>query len=154
MNPEILEVLEEAKEELKRSEHLLFVTLKYTRTSEVMKNFLNRLINTYEKGFDSLLNYALEKQRISQIPVAKLVRCNVLTEAFVSIELENYVNFYKTLRLIYKTESFSREEYRRNLTIITPVNQDTFIETSVDDMNLYFLKTQEFIDFIYSIIQE
>ena len=153
MNQEILESLDDSKEELKRAEHLLFVTLKYTRTCEVMKNFMFRLIQTYERGINTLLDYALETKRISQIPVAILIKCNVVREAFPSRELEGYINFYKILRMIYKMDYQKREEYRRHICIITDLTGKVFIETNTDDLYLYFLRTQNFIDFIENVIK-
>ena len=42
------EKLEEAFEELKRVDHLIYVSLKYTRTTDVLKNVIDRMITTAE----------------------------------------------------------------------------------------------------------
>mgnify|MGYP006285775997 FL=1 len=154
MNQETVETIEEAREELKRAEHLLFVTLKYTRTNEVMKNHLTRLINTYEKGFEALLIDALEKQKINQIPVAKLIRTNILSEVYFSKELDSYINFYKTMRVIHNADSEKREEYRKNVAILTPVTEEILIETNVDDLYVFFMRTHEFIEFVFKLVKE
>ena len=41
-------MIPEAKEELKRADHLLYVTLKYTRTADVIKNTIHRLLNAID----------------------------------------------------------------------------------------------------------
>ena len=42
----MIETLENAKEELKRVDHLIFVSLKYTRTVDVLLNVINRIISS------------------------------------------------------------------------------------------------------------
>ena len=39
------ESIDKAKEELKRVDHLFFVSLKYTKTVDVIKSLIDRLIN-------------------------------------------------------------------------------------------------------------
>ena len=38
----------DADEELKRADHMIYVTLKYTRTADVIHNILKRLINAFD----------------------------------------------------------------------------------------------------------
>ena len=42
------ESLIEAREELKRLEHIIYVSLKYTRTVDVILNALKRMVSTYD----------------------------------------------------------------------------------------------------------
>ena len=152
MNPEILESLEETREELKRADHMLFVTLKYTRTAEVIKNIIFRLINTYARGIDTLLEYALDQNKISQIPVPIQLKTNLVLEVFPSRELESHVNLYKILRMAYKADYTTREEFRRNLTLIPFISKDLLIEINMDNLYQYFLKAEKFIELIKEII--
>ena len=41
------EALDNAKEELKRVDHLFYVSLKYTRTADMMRHLIERLINAF-----------------------------------------------------------------------------------------------------------
>ena len=41
----MIESLENAKEELKRIDHLIYVTLKYTRTVDVLLSVVERMVN-------------------------------------------------------------------------------------------------------------
>ena len=58
---------ESAEEELKRADHLLYVTLKYTRNVDVIKNIIKRLINAYDYAVLEALKY-LKVKNISDVP--------------------------------------------------------------------------------------
>ena len=64
----MLPILEDAREEMKRADHLLYVSLKYTRTVDVLKSLIDRLINTINAITDELLDYALQKKKIKEKP--------------------------------------------------------------------------------------
>ncbi len=46
----MLESLDLAKEEIKRADHLMYVSLKYTRTVDILKSIIERLINAIPKN--------------------------------------------------------------------------------------------------------
>ena len=45
-----------ADDELKRADHMIYVTLKYTRTADVIQNIIKRLTNAYEFSILETLN--------------------------------------------------------------------------------------------------
>ena len=49
------EEFEQAKGELRRADHLMYVSLKYTRTVDVIKSLIMRMLNTYDNLILSLL---------------------------------------------------------------------------------------------------
>jgi len=53
----------EAREELKRLEHIIYVSLKYTRTVDVIVNALTRMVST----FDLIIEAFLEKAKIKNL---------------------------------------------------------------------------------------
>lgn len=46
------EAITNAVEELKRVDHLIYVSLKYTRTVDVIRSVINRLIESYNAIID------------------------------------------------------------------------------------------------------
>ena len=58
---------ESAEQELKRADHLMYVTLKYSRTAEVIKSVIKRLINAYDFAVLEALKY-LKVKNISDVP--------------------------------------------------------------------------------------
>ena len=63
-------MIPEAKEELKRADHLIFVSLKYTRTMDVLESIVKRLIKCLEFGLEGLLQLLKKKKKIKEIPTS------------------------------------------------------------------------------------
>ena len=68
------ESLDLAKEELKRVDHLIYVSLKYTRTVDVLLSVVDRMINAYGFAIDSLLKIAKENKKIENMPDRDLLK--------------------------------------------------------------------------------
>ena len=51
--------IKEAKDEIKRADHLIYVSLKYTRTCDIILNIFKRLVAAY----DSAILASLEKSK-------------------------------------------------------------------------------------------
>ncbi len=147
------EFLDRAEEELKRADHLIFVSLKYTRTVDVIKNIVERLINAFDLGMDALLKYAKQKKMIDCIPTAPLVKAETIKAAFSEDpHVSSFINLYRFFRKI-NTAKFSRaQEYRRHVTM-TAFLDDGEIEVSIDIISEYFEKTKEFIVYCRNLVQ-
>jgi hypothetical protein len=57
-----------AMEELKRVDHLIYVSLKYTRTGDVVKNIISRLADSYEFMTIALLEKLKKEKKIFDVP--------------------------------------------------------------------------------------
>ena len=64
---EMQESLERAQSELKRADHLTYVSLKYTRTVDVLKSIISRLIATIDEGMDALLHNTKNQGKIPAV---------------------------------------------------------------------------------------
>src|SRR3989338_11155749 len=96
---EYLESLAEAKEELKRVDHLIFVSLKYTRTVDVIKSVIERMITFFDFAIDALLKYAKGKKMITEIPSNIGLRSSLVKKSFSdNAEILEGIEFYQTLR--------------------------------------------------------
>jgi len=144
-----------AVQELKRVDHLFWVSLKYTRTVDVIKHVIDRLINCFSFGFESLLKYAKEKKLITNIPTNEGLRCDLLKKTFSeNVELIDYINFYLKLRKLSKAEYTKREEFRRHVTMIATIDKGEVVEVDIDSLKQDYEKTKIFIKFVKKIINE
>ncbi|MDO8740681.1 MAG: hypothetical protein Q7J54_03890 [Candidatus Woesearchaeota archaeon] len=151
---EYLESLAEAKEELKRVDHLIYVSLKYTRTVDVIKSIVERMINAFDCSIRAGLEYAKEKKKIKAIPANVVERCNVFLNLFKSEEyesLKDYVDFYILLRKIDRAHFERAREFRRHVTM-TAFLEEGEIEIDIDIITEYYHKIRKFISIIESII--
>lgn len=144
-----------AIQELKRVDHLFWVSLKYTRTVDVIKSVIERLISCIGFGLEAILKYSKEKKLITSIPSNAGMRCDLLKKAFHSnSELVEYVNFYLMLRKLSRAEYTKREEFRRHVTMVAVIDNGEIVNVDIDTLKEYYLKTRNFIDFVKSTINE
>lgn len=146
------ELLDEALEDLKRVDHLLFVTLKYTRTIDVIQNIVYRLRSACDFIIDILLQYGKKKRLVKVIPTTPISRINELRKMFSRKDkkiIQEFINFYQTLRKIEKAKNFLKHgEYRKNVSlIILGDDNKREMEVTVDLLNQYYKKIFEFIEF-------
>ena len=146
------ESLRKAIEELKREEHLVFVSLKYTRTVDVLKNIIQRMINAFSFGFNALLIYAKEKKLITDYPENKALRCNVLKEVYPNEKkLHEYIDYYLKLRKIMRAEYTKKEEYRRHVTMSVVIDGEP-IDITMDSAKEDFEMLDGFIKYVNEFI--
>ena len=144
-----------AIQELKRVDHLFWVSLKYTRTVDVIKNVLERLISCIGFGLEALLKYSKEKKLITNIPTNAGLRCDLLRKIYPENEdMINYINFYSKLRKLSKAEYTKREEFRRHVTMIATIDKGEIVEVSIDVLKEYYEKTRTFLTFVKKTINE
>ena len=146
------EMLEESKGELKRADHLIYVSLKYTRTVDVIKSIIERLINAFNNGILVLLTYAEEKHMITSYPESPVQRCSMLKHVFKEQEdIPGYTEFYLFLRKLSRAEYTSHREYRRHVTMVAKVDGKE-INVDIDTIHQYYEKAKAFVVFIEGLI--
>ena len=149
------ESFDDAVQELKRVDNLFWVSLKYTRTVDVIKHVIERLINCIGFGLEALLKYAKEKKLVASIPTNAGLRCDLLKKIFPdNLELRDYINFYLRLRKLSKAEYTRREEFRRHVTMIATIDKGEIVEVTIDSLKEDYEKTRNFISFVKRTINE
>lgn len=140
--------LNDAKGEVQRADHLLFVTLKYTRTIDVMKSVIARLANAYDNAVIYALEKLKSKKKIKQIPLTPVSRAELLRDLYKrDIIILDAMNTYFFLRKVAKAEYTKKEEFRKNVTL-TVMHRDEVIEVNIKTLEEYYDKTKEFIDYV------
>jgi len=150
------EAFERAVDEIKRVDHLFYVSLKYTRTVDVLISVMQRMINSIDHCMDSLLIYAKEKGQLEEeIPSNPGLKCDMLKKTFVdNPAIVDYANFYTKLRKLVRAEHTKREEFRRHVTMIAVINNGEIVEVDIDLIKEYYEKTKEFLTLVKNKIQE
>ncbi|MEM4239736.1 MAG: hypothetical protein QXM31_01350 [Candidatus Woesearchaeota archaeon] len=141
----IREALERARQELKRADHLIYVSLKYTRTVDVLKSIISRLIATVEAGIDALLHFAKKEGKIPAVPTLPRLKIEALKKAFAEDhQLKQYIRFYLLLRKLDKAHFERAQEYRRHVTMKAALDEN-HVEITIDIISDYFHKAKEFL---------
>jgi hypothetical protein len=147
------EHLDAANEELKRADHLIFVSLKYTRTCDVIKHVIERLINCIDFTFTALLEHMKEQGKIAEVPKAPIPKSNLVKELFSKDELiPEFADLFIRFRKISKAD-FSREcEFRRHVAM-TVVVEEEVIKIDIDIITDYFKRTKDLYAHVQSMIE-
>ena len=146
------ESLQNAKQELKRADHLIFVSLKYTRTVDVIKSIIERLINCLDQVMNSLLNHAKEQKQITETPTLARIKAEVCKNLYAQDPtIQNYIAFYQLLRKIDKAQFERTQEYRRHVTMTAHLDEG-HVELTIDIIQDYFHRTKEFIIYVEKLL--
>lgn len=128
------EYLFEAREELKRLEHIIYVSLKYTRTVDVIIGALNRLINVNDLIIEGFFIKGQEEDKLLVMPKSPALRAMRLGEMFPDDkDLQKYLLFYAFLKTVLKSPYKKREEFRRHVTLIVDLEKCT-AEIDIDNL--------------------
>jgi flagellar biosynthesis/type III secretory pathway ATPase len=144
------ESLFEAKEELKRVDHQIYVSLKYTRTVDVLMNCLGRMIDAYSCMIDALLALAVEKKRVKQeyVPTSPLERLDFAKRLYSTEEnVQKNMELYALMRKIVKTSPKKEQEFRRHVTLRTSIDNKP-VAVSIDIVTEYYAMMKEFYEWI------
>lgn len=136
---------ETPEEELKRADHLVYVSLKYTRTCDIMKNAIKRMIAAYELTMHEFLEYLKKEKKLIHVPgTAKEKSTSV--KNILGSSVRKYLALYNLLKKIDKSDYTAVEEFRKNVTLKVKVPKP--VDVKVDDLYNYLETTKEFVSFI------
>ncbi len=140
-----MSLIDDAKEELKRSDHLIYVSLKYTRTCDIIRNTIKRMIESSDFLILALLEDLKEKKKIDLIPISKIERAELLIKT--EKKYNKYVKLYLLFKKIILSEFDRREEYRKHVTMIVHFERSD-LEVTVPILNEYFESMKEFAEIV------
>jgi len=149
----MLELIEEAGDELKRAEHLIYVSLKYTRTVDVLLNSLNRMIDAYSLLIDVLILYAKDTKNLQEDPQTPLAKGNIVKKLYGQQEIQDNLDLYFLFRKISRAPYQADQEYRRNVSLITTIEGREEI-INIDILTQYFEFQREFFKFVVTMLGE
>ncbi len=137
--------MEEIIKEKISADHLLYVSLKYTKTCDVIINLLSRWKNMIEKGMDRLVIKAKKDKKwkpVADAPRAKLVQLKKVYEN--SKEISEALKLYELFRDIDTLEKIRENEFRKGVNLkVTYKGQP---------ININLLQLKEYADILERFI--
>ncbi|HIG96639.1 TPA: hypothetical protein HA249_07195 [Candidatus Woesearchaeota archaeon] len=141
------EALYNAFEELKRVDHLIYVSLKYTRTCDIFKSIIERLVNAIDYGLDALLKKLEQDKKIYEIPDQPGMKCSVIRQHIDDPDLHKIIDFYLLLRQMNRAEFARAREFRRHVTM-TLVIQGEKVEVNIDNITEFYKQTKDHLAYM------
>ncbi len=140
--------MEEIIKEKISADHLLYVSLKYTKTCDVIINLLFRWRIMIERSIDAILHHAKKKKLISKIPTSPIEKIDLMKKVFQKQEivmktLEVYEMFRKIDSLRYEREG----EFRKNVNLRI-FYQGKEININMDKLKEYGELLEKFISYV------
>ena len=133
------------EEHLKRADHLVFVSLKISRTTDIIGNAVKRLIEAYELIFNEVLHELERRGKINSVPDTVKERAKLIKD-LVGSGLNKYYREYNTLKKIAAADYEAFDEFRKNVTLRTKTRPP--IDVKMDTVADFLNTTREAVKFL------
>jgi hypothetical protein len=119
-------MLEEIIKEKTSADHLLYVSLKYTKTCDVILNLLARWKSLIEISFDSLIEKYIELGKIKEKPLSPKQRIEFMRSFFKKIEMiQNVIPLYIFFKRVPDLRKSREGEFRKNVNLKVKTPKET-----------------------------
>jgi len=110
--------MEDIIQEKIRADHLLYVSLKYTKTCDVIVNLILRWRKMIETSIEEILKHAKDKKKISEIPSNPIGKIEAVKKLFKKDkEFLKVIEFYEMARKVEDLRKERSGEFRKNVTL-------------------------------------
>ncbi|MEM0465863.1 MAG: hypothetical protein QXW97_04165 [Candidatus Pacearchaeota archaeon] len=142
------EALEKIMKEKISADHLLYVSMKYTKTCDVMINLIKRWKIMMDYAFDALLEKAKKKKLIKEIPSAPKLKLDILKNLFKDVpEILDAINEYEMFKLIDVLKKTKEGEFRKGVCLkVTYKSND--ISINLEKLKNYSEILERFINYV------
>ncbi len=142
------EVLEKIIKEKISADHLMYVSMKYTKTCDVMINLIKRWKIMIDYAFDALLEKAKKKKIIKIIPEAPKLRVDLVRKVFnKNPEVINALNEYEMFKLIDVLQKTKESEFRRGV-CLRVLYKGEEVAVNLEKLREYAETLEKFINFV------
>jgi hypothetical protein len=141
-------MLEEITKEKTSADHLLYVSLKYTKTCDVILNLIERWRSLIDLSFDSIIGKAMEDGKIPCLPNSPKQKIEYIRTYFKkNKDIQEILPVYIFFRRIPLLQKSREGEFRKNVNLkITEEKKVTDI--NMDKLKEYYQLLEKFISAI------
>jgi hypothetical protein len=134
------------------ADHLLYVSLKYTKTCDVMLNLIARWRSMIEFSVDRLLDRAKKKKMIKSIPAAPKLKIDIVKEIYKkNPEVIQAIQLYEFFKRVDNLEKVRENEFRKNVTLKV-LDRGEWVSIDMDRLKEYAIILEKFISQIKQIL--
>lgn len=137
--------MEEIIQEKISADHLLYVSLKYTKTCDVIMNLLLRWKRMIEISIDAILKHAKKKKKISSVssnPIGKIEQAKKLFKK--NKDFLDAIEMYEMFRKLKELRTERIGEFRKNVTLKI-FYKGGEINVNLEQLKIYADKLEKFI---------
>lgn len=148
----MIESYDNAKEELKRIDHLIYVTLKYTRTVDVLFSVVERMVGCYEFLVDALIKKAVIDKEIENEPDNFITKAHEVCRIYPNKTIKTNIDRYLLFRKLRRLEHDKLNEFRRHVTMIVEI-EGKEIKIDIDTITEDFHDLKKMMEFVEKTIK-
>lgn len=119
------ELLRDLKRELNSIEHMLFVSSKFTKTTEMLKKIMEQIITGYEQFFAVSFKVLVPEE--AQVVQNVQHKIQLLNEALMQRGIAVDLSDYFLLKRLLLSEFDCIGEYRKNLSMVSFIDGEEYI---------------------------
>ncbi len=137
--------MEDIIQEKISADHLLYVSLKYTKTCDVIMNLLLRWRKMINTSIDALLKHAKKKKKIKTVPTHPIGQIEEIKKLFKkNKEFLEVISFYEMLRKIETLRCERVGDFRKNVALKI-MYQGKEIIINIEQLKIYADSLEKFI---------
>ncbi len=137
--------MEDIIQEKISADHLLYVSLKYTKTCDVIKNLLLRWRKMIETSIDKILWHAKSRKKISSVPENPVKKIDAIKKLMKKdSNFIEVIEFYGMLRKLDELRTERIGEFRKNVTLKI-IFRGEEININLEKLKEYAEKLEKFI---------
>lgn len=137
---------QKALKEMVRADHLIYVSLKYSRTVDVIQSVISRLVDAFTYAMKDTLEKTLKGDELK----SALHGPKSMSDFMLKIipDTKEHIEFYLFLRKLNKAPVLQRlNEFRRHVTMVTKVDEQD-LNIKIETVEEYYNKVNIFIDML------
>ena len=144
--------MEEIMQEKISADHLLYVSLKYTKTCDVIMNLLIRWRKMIETGIDHILEKEKETGKINSVSENAIGKIRQMKETFKDRkEVIETMDFYMMLRKLGELKTERVGEFRKNVALKIQFRGQEVV-VNLEQLKIYAEMLEKFINFAKEIL--
>jgi len=127
------------------ADHLLYVSLKYTKTCDVIFNLMLRWRKMIKTSIEQILEHAKKKKKITKIPANPMGQIDEIKKLFKKDK--NFMKIVKLYEMLRKLEELRTErigEFRKNVNLKI-FYQGKEINVNLEQLKIYAENLENFI---------
>lgn len=140
----------EIEREKSIAEHLFYVSLKYTKTTDVILNLINRWVMMIDLSIDHILKNAKKTKKIKEIPEAPKARELLVRKISKDPKVIEIMDMYSFFRKLPDLDKIREYEFRKNVALRV-VSGDKETKIDMDQLKAWNEKITEFLNIMKKI---
>lgn len=134
------------------ADHLLYVSLKYTKTTDVMLNLIERWRSMIEESIESLLEKAKKNKKIKSIPSTPKPKIELIKVLYKkNIDISETMGLYEFFKRVEALEKVRESEFRKNVTLKV-LDKGEWVSINMDKLKEYSELLERFISNLKQIL--